>query len=795
MVHRLQVARSPQRQQGRPLLALRAGKVCSVLLLWASAAAAAPPVVRNVDRLGLQIGGSTTLTIDGENLLPEPKLLLSAPIVKQVVQPKATANRVVIEVTLDKTATPGPYNLRLANVHGVSAGRVVAVDHLPQRTWETKVASLLVSLHGSLSGSNKLTTSFAGKAGQAILCEVEAQRLGGKLRPVLHLQDERGRELAWTPPTPSLGGDARLTATLPADGTYTIEVHDSLYAAGSPGNLRLKLGSWQYVDAVFPAAVRRGQSASIELLGNTPGQRAQIHAATGSAVMPVPWADAGKASGLRPRVLVSDLPEMIEKDGGAIQAVESVPAALNGRISKEGESDRFRLKVTPGAKLRFEVFADRLGSPMDAVLKLHRDSGTLLAQGDDSPGSTDPILDFTVPAGVQSLVTVIEDVHGRGQPSFIYRLVVQPITANSGIKDYRLYLPTAELNVPLAGSNIIEVEVERRGYQGPIRLGVDGLPDGVQVQGLDVPAGASGALLTFTGTGSSPGFGLASLHGDGTEAKTSLVRIARERDHPLRTLQPWLAEEMAVALTPKEKIDFAAAWGDVPADASLVPGAKLKVPLKLTPPKEVHGGVRFYLLSSHTAPLVNGRPDPNQSLRKDQGQFLELPAGKTQGEFVVLLPATLSSVPQDLAFRADLLSKDRARVISQAFTPVRRFNVLNPLVVKAAATQIEAALDAKAGAEVRLAGKVERRGGFKGDVTVSLNGVPPGIAVPRAVVKDGQSDFQLVLRFPGNFKAQELSNLEIFATGKYSPQTPLLNRSEPVAVRVKLTPKATTAKK
>ena len=489
------------------------------------------------------------------------------------------------------------------------------------------------------------------------------------------------------------------------------------------------------------------------------------------------------------------MPEIIEKDGGAIQEVETLPAALNGRISKEGESDRFRVKVAPGAKLRFEVFADRLGSPMDAVLKLQRDNGTLLAQGDDSPGSPDPVLDFTVPADVRSLVAVLEDVHGRGRPNFIYRMVVQPLGAEAGVKDYRVYLPSAEINVPLGGSNILEVEVERRGYKGPIRLGVDGLPPGVQVQGLDVPAGASGALLTFAGTGSSPGTALASLHGVSTEAKTSLARIARERNHPLRTLQPWLAEEMAVALTPKEKTVFAAAWGDVAADSQLVPGATFKVPLKLTPPKEAYGGVRLYLLSSHRAPLVNGRPDPNQSIRKDQGAFLEVPAGKIQGEFVLRLPATLPSVPQDLAFRADFLSKDRARVIAQVFTPVRRFRVLNPLVVKAAATQIEAALDAKTGAEVKLAGKVERRGGFKGDVTVSLTGVPPGIAVPRAIVKDGQSDFQLVLRFPGTFKAREPNTLEVFATGKYSPQTPLLNRSEPVQVHVKLTPKVPPAKK
>jgi hypothetical protein len=43
-----------------------------------------------------------------------------------------------------------------------------------------------------------------------------------------------------------------------------------------------------------------------------------------------------------------------------------------------------------------------------------------------------------------------------------------------------------------------------------------------------------------------------------------------------------------------------------------------------------------------------------------------------------------------------------------------------------------------------------------------------------------------VLHFPATFKPQELNKLEVFATGRYSPQSPLLNRSEPVTVRVQL---------
>ena len=92
-------------------------------------------------------------------------------------------------------------------------------------------------------------------------------------------------------------------------------------------------------------------------------------------------------------------------------------------------------------------------------------------------------------------------------------------------------------------------------------------------------------------------------------------------------------------------------WGNLPADTRLVLGSSLKVPLVCSLPKD-QGGVRIYLLTSHRPPLVNGNPDQNQALRKDQGPFLELPAAKPQGDFVVRIPATLASVPQDLAFRA-----------------------------------------------------------------------------------------------------------------------------------------------
>ena len=48
--------------------------------------------------------------------------------------------------------------------------------------------------------------------------------------------------------------------------------------------------------------------------------------------------------------------------------------------------------------------------------------GGQLAAGDDRPGSSDPLVDFTVPAGVNKLQIALKDLHGRGGSDFVYRI-------------------------------------------------------------------------------------------------------------------------------------------------------------------------------------------------------------------------------------------------------------------------------------------------------------------------------------------------------------------------------------
>ena len=133
-------------------------------------ATAANPVVRNVNLRGLQIGGTTTIVVDGSNLLPDPKLISTLPITKQTLRPKSNANRLEIDVTVNAKAIPGFYNIWIANRNGVSKRIVIAVDHLPQTLFTPELKTFPVVLHGKLTGSTRLRTSFTGKKTRFRFC-------------------------------------------------------------------------------------------------------------------------------------------------------------------------------------------------------------------------------------------------------------------------------------------------------------------------------------------------------------------------------------------------------------------------------------------------------------------------------------------------------------------------------------------------------------------------------------------------------------------------------------------------
>jgi hypothetical protein len=648
---------------------LRLGLVLLVSCHALAAATAAPPQITRVGLPALQPGVAATLAIDGTDLLPNPRLVLPVPVASQAVKDGGMANRVQIEVKLADTASPGIYHLRLANDKGISNAVLFAVETLPQEPFAPQVAKMPVALQATLSGSTTLSTTLAGKKGQRLVVETVARRVGAAVDPVVKLFDPQRVQRAWAQGSTPTGGDTRLVTELPADGVYTLEVHDARYQAGNPNQFLLKIGDLQYADLPFPLAGRQGSKASFQLLGSLPETtrvEADLTAAVPGSFLPLPQPPG--LAGPAPRVLVSDVPEVMESEPspGKLQEL-AVPAAVNGRLRMPGEEDRYRVPVQPGMKLRFDVLAERAGSPLDGVLTLRNETGAQLARSDDQPGTLDPGLEFTVPAaGVTAVVAVVADVHGRGGPEFVYRLAVTPV----GQPDFSLSLTEDRQQVPRNGSALLRVKATRTGYNGPIKLTLTGLPPGVAVAGDEIPAGAGESLLSFTAPEGAPVVqeGV-SVVGAGTEGGVSLRRLALQPDPPppARGVPPWLRGELAVAVT--EAAPLAVAWEAV--EGKLPLGGQIPAKLKISRGMNVKGQVRLSLLTTQVVPKgKDGKDDVNRALRLEG--MPTVAAEQSAGEIKIVVPADLPPLAYDLAIRAELLGPDGKTVVATAVTPSRR---------------------------------------------------------------------------------------------------------------------------
>jgi hypothetical protein len=556
-------------------------------------------------------------------------------------------------------------------------------------------------------------------------------------------------------------------------------------------------------------------------------------------VIPAALPNPQTASGPPPSVLLSSLTELVESNvaaGGSPAAnqasstseppVPTIPVAISGRLDVPGQLDQYRFAVTPGTKLTFEVFAERLGSRIDAALEVrNKDSGVLMLN-DDGPTSIDPRLEYTVPANLDTIIIAVRDTLEIANEQAIYRLVVT--NADKSTPEVTATAKSDVTNIASGESQVFEVNVSRRGYDGPLQLSLGQLPPGVTATGTEIPAGASGTLLTLTGAGDAASQLVTSLilkSPDGTVSARVRTEVPADDRTPV-----WLREQFAIAATPKSATPFQVAWADAQPMTQLALMSKPAVPVKFVRPPGMLGPIRLTFVTSQLEPRVNNQPNLILAVRPERvvevpadppvvaainalkaletqlaeatkqaavaqgdaktaadAKVADLTTKKTAAETTVrdaeakapatselalVVPSVLPESSCDVAIKAELLNPERNVVLRTAYSPVRRLPVLNPLTVKlSGTTTIEQTLDPKAGAVVKLTGKVERLANFKGDVNLTLTGQPGGVAITNAAVKADQTDFTLELRFPANFAAGEVKGIKLIATGPPDPLT------------------------
>jgi hypothetical protein len=199
------------------------------------------------------------------------------------------------------------------------------------------------------------------------------------------------------------------------------------------------------VRTVFPAGAQAGQSVEVTLTGESlatvrtlrlsiPGatyerlddQRYRLaipaHAPTGSYDL---WAVGETGISAPSSFVVGDRSETVETEpNDSPEAPMTIGSkhVINGRIGRPGDVDHYRFEARKGQTVVIECHAERIDSPLRAILELFDSTGRRVAVNRGHFG-VDPQIVFAVPAE-GAYVAKISDLTGAGSDAAVYRLEV-----------------------------------------------------------------------------------------------------------------------------------------------------------------------------------------------------------------------------------------------------------------------------------------------------------------------------------------------------------------------------------
>ena len=505
-----------------------------VIVLAQSALLAAAPSLTRLEPHGGQRGQAVKLTLIGSGLGDAAEIETKIPgAVTPLSPPKNAMQRgreLPFLVEIAPEASVGVYPVRVKSPNGLSNILLFTVGAFPEAseaesrqakpvndsTGQAQPVETPVIVNGTLYGPDRDYYRIEAAKHERLVIEVEARRVGSAVDPLIQVLDSSGRRLAWNDDAPGIGIDARVDVQFPKAGSYFIEVRDSKFSKQEQDYYRLKIGKFAYAEGLYPLGWERGGEKEVEFIGgNLSGPvRTNIDLSSEQLAAEFAMLHVPGAPGALPMPFVlSSQPEALETDGS--KNVLEPETWMNGRIAKPGEVDTYVLKVKPEEHWYIELHATTLGtSRLYGVLTARTTDGEQVMSTQNLTAEQKlSNLDVSQDTGIDQFLSFqssdvhgeihieVEDLLGRGGPDFGYRIIAR---RQSG--DFTLTLRSHEVNVPTNGTALVIVNAERRGYDGPIRLFVPEIPDGLVAEGGNMPLyeipgstrQGSSALLTLT---------------------------------------------------------------------------------------------------------------------------------------------------------------------------------------------------------------------------------------------------------------------------------------------------------
>lgn len=467
--------------------------------------------------------------------LDEKKLRLMSEYDRRRNDPKQQLNTQIgesvrVRVTIAETAAPGIHHWRLQTSSGLSNPMRFVVGKLPEKSepdahpfdllqyvglaakpnaarprgGESDPIIPPVTLNGRILPGEVDEFTFQAKEGEKLVVSLQARNLvpyladavPGWFQTVVSLHDARGRELAFADDY-RFDPDPVLFYKIPKEGEYHLRIRDSIYRGREDFVYRVSMGELPFLTAISPLGARAGSEVDLTFHGANLGEnhfpRHPVPDQTGVVELTASG-PGGRSNAIA--FHVESFPEDAEREDnnrlGTANPVE-IPGLINGTISLPGDVDIYRVEGAGNKPMSFEVFARRLGSPLDANLTVYDDDGEMIAFNDDyenpAAGLTthhaDARVTVNLPDDGRCFVRVA-DTQNRYGYAHAYRLRIA-----QAIPNFALRATPATLNAkPGATARLTVHALRLDGFTGPIALRLKDAPEGFELKGGPVAEGA-----------------------------------------------------------------------------------------------------------------------------------------------------------------------------------------------------------------------------------------------------------------------------------------------------------------
>jgi hypothetical protein len=455
----------------------------------------------------------------------------------------AIAENVVVRLTVAPDAEPGQRELRLSAASGLSNPLVFHVGSIPEfienevRPLRDPRSGKLISqemlkrefgfeidkdapeptvaeptvINGQIMAGDVDRYRFEARKGQRLVVATQARQLipyladavPGWFQATVAIYDAAGKELAYDDDYRH-HPDPVLFCKIPADGQYVVEIKDAIYRGRDDFVYRITLSEQPFVTSIFPLGGPAGSQIAVGLNGGNLPVKTLTMDAKDKAPGVYPVAVSGeKLVSNTVTFAVDTLPESLEQepnDQTANAQRVTLPRIVNGRIDRAEDQDVFCFDGRAGESVVAEVYARRLDSPLDSLLRLTDAAGKEIAFGDDhedkgaglSTHHADSLLTAKLPA-TGTYYLSLGDAQHQGGVAWGYRLRISPPQP-----DFQLRVVPSSISARAGMSVPITVHALRKdGFSGEIALAIDSPSKGCTLSGARVPAGQDEVRLTL----------------------------------------------------------------------------------------------------------------------------------------------------------------------------------------------------------------------------------------------------------------------------------------------------------